>query len=263
MTDRGYALVTGASSGIGAAIALELAGRGWPVIITARRRARLAALAERIGAEHPVDVKIFEQDLALPGAGQQLFDAVVEADLPVQILVNNAGFGLQARFVDQQMADIERMVRLNVLALTELTLCFARPMVAAGRGRIMQVASAAAFLPSPYVAAYAASKHYVKAFGEAIRFELRRTGVSVTTLYPGITRTEFNAVADAKTPPLMNLSILSAEAVARIGVKAMLKGRRAVVPGIINKLNAFFSEVFHRGFITHAAGSLLEDANDH
>lgn len=263
MSERGYALITGASSGIGAEIARELAGRGWPVILVARRGDRLAALAERIGAEQRVDAKVIEHDLAVPGAGRALFEHIVEADLPVEILVNNAGFGLQGRFVDQDFARIEQMIRLNVLTLTELTQCCVRPMVAAGRGHVLQVASAAAFLPSPYVAAYAASKHYVKAFGEALRFELRKTGVSVTTLYPGITRTEFNAVADAKTPPLMNLSILSAEAVARVGVKAMLKGRRAIVPGLINKLNAFFSEVFHRGFITYAAGTLLEDANDH
>jgi len=263
MSRRGYALVTGASSGIGVEIARELAGRGWPVILVARRQERLAALADRIGAEHGVDAKCFAHDLAQPGAGQALFDAVVEADLPVEILVNNAGFGVQGRFVEQEFEAIERMVRLNVLTLTELTHCFVRPMVDSGRGYVMQVASAAAFLPSPYVAAYAATKHYVKAFGEAIRFELRRTGVSVTTLYPGITRTEFNAVAAAKTPPLMNLSILSAEAVARAGVRAMLKRKRSVVPGLINKLNAFFSEVFHRGFITHAAGRLLEDANEH
>lgn len=263
MTERGYALVTGASSGIGAEIARALARRGWPVILVARRRERLEALAEALEVDQGVDVRIFAHDLAVAGAGQALFDAVAAEGLTVELLINNAGFGLQGRFVEQELGEVERMVRLNVLTLTELTQCFARPMVAARRGRIMQVASVAAFLPSPYVSAYAATKHYVKAFGEALRFELRRTGVTVTTLYPGITRTEFNAVADAKTPPLMNLSILSAAAVAEAGVKGMLAGRRAVVPGVINKLNAFFSEVFHRGFITHAAGRLLEDANDH
>lgn len=263
MTDKPYALVTGASSGIGAEIARELAARGWPVIVVARRRERLDALAADLSAAHRVPVQVLAHDLCAADAAQGLFDACAAEGWRVGALINNAGFGVQGRFVDQGMEGIEEMVRLNVLTLTHLTQLFARPMVAAGDGYILQVASAAAFLPSPYVAAYAATKHYVKAFSEAIRFELRRTGVSVTTLYPGITRTEFNTVAGAKTPPLMNLSILSAEAVAKVGVRAMLRRRRAVVPGLINKLNAVFSEVLHRGFVTHAAGTLLEDANQH
>ncbi|MCA9537783.1 MAG: SDR family oxidoreductase [Myxococcales bacterium] len=260
---RGAALITGASSGIGTCFAHQLAARGWPLLITARRGDRLAKLAETLNDAYGVPVEVVALDLADPDAPAALFAATEATGRPVEILINNAGYGLQGRFVDQDMAAIEPMIRLNVLALTELTLRFARPMVAAGRGRILQVASAAAFLPSPYVAAYAASKHYVKAFAEAVRFELRNTGVTMTTLYPGITRTEFNTVAGARTPRLMNLSILSADTVARIGLRAMFRGRRAVVPGLINKLNAFFSEALHRGLITHAAGRLLEDANGH
>ncbi|MEZ4431372.1 MAG: SDR family NAD(P)-dependent oxidoreductase [bacterium] len=155
------------------------------------------------------------------------------------------------------------MVRLNILTLTHLTASSPMTWSSARHGYILQVSSAAAFLPSPYVAAYAATKHYVKAFSEAIRYELRHTGVSVTTLYPGITRTEFNTVAGARTPPLMNLSVLDAATVARVGLRAMRRRRRAVVPGLINKLNAIFSEALHRGFITRTAGRLLEDANGH
>lgn len=259
----GHAIITGASSGIGLEIARLLATRGHPLILVARRRDRLQALATELGAAHRVPVEVIDLDLARPDAPMALHDAVRSAGHRVEILVNNAGFGLQGRAIEQDFATVEMMVRLNVLSLTHLTTLFARDMVALHHGYILQVASAAAFLPSPYVATYAATKHYVKAFSEAMRYELRRTGVSITTLYPGITRTEFNTVAGARTPPLMNLSILSADAVARIGVRAMLRRRRAVVPGVINKLNAVFSEALHRGLITRAAGRLLEDANGH
>jgi short-subunit dehydrogenase len=134
-------------------------------------------------------------------------------------------------------------------------------MAARGRGYVLNVSSASAFLPTPYVAAYAATKAYVLSFSEALRYELRGTGVSVTTLYPGITTTEFNAVAHAKTPPAMDLSILPADAVARGGLRAMFARRRAVVPGLINKVNAVLSTVLPRGFIVTITGWLLGRAN--
>jgi short-subunit dehydrogenase len=146
-------------------------------------------------------------------------------------------------------------------SLTELTSRFARRMVARRKGYVLNVASAAAFLPSPYVAAYAATKSYVLHFSEALTYELRDTGVSVTTLYPGITPTEFNEVAGAKTPGLMALSILTAEDVARIGLRAMFARRRAVVPGWINRINAVMSHVMPRGLIVWITGRLLGAAN--
>lgn len=255
------ALVTGASSGIGLEIARELARRGHPLVLVARRLDRLEELGAELREAHGVEVRVLAQDLSEPDAAEALHAQLEGA--PVGVLVNNAGFGLQGRFVDMEPERLAQMLRLNVVALTELTWRFTREMQARGQGHVLQVASAAAFLPSPYVSAYAASKHYVKAFSEALRFELRGSGVSVTTLYPGITRTEFNAVAGAETPALMRLSVLDADAVARLGVEGMMRGRRAVIPGFINKVNAVFSEVLHRGLITWTAGRLLEDANGH
>jgi short-subunit dehydrogenase len=168
---------------------------------------------------------------------------------------------MQGQFLDMDFDAVEAMFRVNIVALTHLTQLFARDMAKRGNGYVLNVASAAAFLPSPYVSAYAATKSYVLGFSEALRFELRGTGVSVTTLYPGITTTEFNEVAHVKTPPAMNLSILSAAEVARIGARAMFARRRAIVPGLINKLNAFFSAVLPRGFVSFMAGTLLARAN--
>lgn len=256
-----YALVTGASSGIGMDFARQLAARGYPLIITARRVDRLEALQTEISATHHVDVVVIAQDLGEPGAGKALYDAVHARGLVVGILVNNAGYGIQGRFLDMDMAALEKMARVNLLTLTETTQLFGRDMAARGAGHILNVASAAAFLPSPYVSAYAGTKAYVLSFSEAVRFELADHGVTVTTLYPGITSTEFNAVADAKTPKAMDLSILGPADVARIGLRGMFAGKRAVVPGIINQINAFFSQVFHRGVITWVAGRLLKAAN--
>jgi len=256
---KGLALVTGASSGIGEALARRLAARGHPLVLVARRKERLEALATSLRAAHGVDVRVEACDLAAPDAARTLMAALGGA--PVEILVNNAGYGMQGRFVDMAMSDVEKMVRLNVLALTDLTQQMAREMVARKQGMILNVSSSAAFLPSPYVSAYAATKAYVMSFSEALRHELRGTGVSLTTLYPGITRTEFNDVAGAKTPSVLDFSILSADAVAVAGLEALWARRRAVIPGVVNKLNALFSVLLPRGLVVRMAGYLLGRAN--
>ena len=259
----GTALVTGASSGIGEALARRLAAAGHPLVVVARRADRLDALAGELRREYGVDVTVIGADLSAEGAAEALFDEVAGRGIAVKILVNNAGFGLQGRFLDMDLARIDEMFRLNVTTLLHLTALFGRAMAASGGGYVLQVASSVALVPSPFVSAYAGSKAAVMAFAEAARFELRPAGVSMTTIYPGITTTEFNAVANAKTPALMRWSILSADDVARIGLKAMFSRRRAVVPGLINKVNAALSQVVPRGFIIHVAGWLMGRANAH
>ncbi len=261
MTSKPLALVTGASSGIGADFARQLAQRGYDVVLTARRRDRLEALRDELVAAHRVAVHVIEQDLAQPQAAEALHCQTTALGLQVGVLVNNAGYGIQGDVLQLEPAALAAMVQVNQLALTELTLRYGRDMVTRGGGHILNVASAAAFLPSPRVAAYAATKAYVLSFSEAARFELAPRGVVVTTLYPGITTTEFNDVAGARTPSVMRWSILGPAAVAKQGLDGLFAGRRAVVPGLINKLNAFFSQVMHRGWITRIAGSLLQAAN--
>jgi len=204
---------------------------------------------------------VLAQDLAAPNAALTVLDAVTQKGLAVGVLINNAGYGMQGKFLEMSMPEVERMVQLNVTSLTHLTQLFAREMARAGGGYILNVASAAAFLPSPFVGAYAATKAYVLSFSEALRFELRGTGVSLTTLYPGITTTEFNEVAHAKTPAVMNLSILSANTVARAGLRAMFARKRAMIPGFINKMNAFFCTVLPRGLVVYVTGKILGRAN--
>ncbi|MBK8261934.1 MAG: SDR family oxidoreductase [Nannocystis sp.] len=261
MTAKGYALITGASSGIGVDLARELARAGHPLVLVARRGDRMQALAEEIQRDTGHDVLVLARDLSAPNAAAEVHAAITERQLALDVLVNNAGYGMQGRFLDMDFAAVEAMIRVNAITLSHLTQLCARDMAARGRGYVLNVASAAAFLPSPYVSAYAATKSYVLGFSEALRFELQGSGVSVTTLYPGITRTEFNQVAGARTPAIMDLSILSAAQVAQIGVRAMFRRRRAVVPGVINKVNAFFSGVLPRGWVTWMAGGLLARAN--
>lgn len=253
-----YALVTGASSGIGLQMARSLAERGYGLVLVARRLDRLEALRDELARpERPV--RILGVDLSARDAAAHIDEAT--SDIDVDVLVNNAGYGMQGRFLDMDLAAIEKMSLVNVHSLTELTARFARRMVARGRGYILNVASAAAFLPSPYVAAYAATKAYVLHLSEALSYELRGTGVSITTLYPGITPTEFNEVAGARTPGWLSVSILSARRVAEIGLDAMFARRRAVVPGWINWVNAVFSHILPRGFIVWITGRMLGAAN--
>jgi uncharacterized protein len=260
---KDYALITGASSGIGLAMAKQLAEQGYPLILVARRIDRLEKLAQEIREKAKVDVRVIPMDLSDPDAASRLYEETRKQDLHTEILINNAGYGMQGKFVEMDTRKIAAMFRLNMDALTFLCREFAPAMIARKHGYILNVASASAFLPSPYVSAYAASQAFVGQFSEALRFELSGTGVGVSTLYPGVTKTEFNDVAGAKHPPLMEASVLTAEQVARIGLNGMFRRKRSIVPGIINKINAFFSQVFHRGLITHVAGTLLKNANGH
>lgn len=260
MNQKGYALVTGASSGIGEAIAYQLAEMGFPIIVTARRKERLDKLKDRITAAFAVSVVVIEADLAVMGAGEALFAQVMAKQLEVEIVVNNAGVGCQGNFDEIDRVEVERMLLLNIHALTDLTMLFARYFKNRGAGSVLQVASLASFIDTPYVSAYAATKAYVRSFSNAIRYELRKTQVTVTVLYPGITRTEFLEVANAKTPKSMEISLLSAEDVAKAGIRGMIKGKRKVIPGKINQINAFFSAILPDRWITFFAGKMMENA---
>ena len=263
MSEKGFALVTGASSGIGAEIAKLLAAKGYNLIVVARRAERLADLKSKILKTYPVKIIEVELDLSSPDSAKRLFNLVLEKKITVEILVNNAGVGMQGKFLEMDVYQIEKMFQLNMTTLTLLTLLFGNEMKRMGGGYILQVSSASAFLPTPYVSAYAATKAFVLSFSEALTFEFRGSGVSVTTLYPGITTTEFNEHAEANSPGFMKPSILTAEQVAKIGLRAMFKRRRKIVPGFINKVTAIVNGVFPRGLIVFAAGLSMKKANSH
>ena len=231
--------MTGASGGIGAALARELAGHEHDLVLVARSREPMDALAGELAASGAAST-VIAADLARPGAAAALADDLAGRGLAIDVLVNNAGFGAAGRFDRADPSRIGEMLQLNIVALTELTRLMLPGMVARGRGRVMLVASVAGFQPGPRMAAYFASKAYVLSLGEALACELRGTGVSVTVLCPGATATRFFAVAGADNSLMARRMrrMMSAEDVARLGYRALAAGRPVVITGIMNRLVA-------------------------
>jgi uncharacterized protein len=234
------ALVTGASSGIGAAIAAELASRGYSLALVARREERLRSLAAELASDHGVDADVIACDLADPAERDRLMDELRARERAVELLVNNAGFGHQADFAPSPRERMVEMVRLNVEAVVDLTSRFLGTMVEKGRGGVINIASTAAFQPLPGSAVYAASKAFVLSFSEAIRTELRGSGVTVTAVCPGPVKTEFTEVAgvggvEERTPGAV---WMTAEEIARHAVDGAERDRRVVVPGTLNRATA-------------------------
>jgi uncharacterized protein len=236
---RPLALVTGASGGIGAALARELAQHGHDLVLAARSVAPLEALAAELRAGGAA-ATVIAADLAKPGAAAALALEIAERGLAIDVLVNNAGLGAAGRFDRCDPARIGEILQVNIVALTELTRLLLPGMIARGHGRVMLVASVAAFQPGPRMAAYFASKAYVLSLGEALAYELRETGVSVTTLCPGATATNFFAVAGADNSLMARRlrRMMHAEDVARLGYRGLAAGRRVVITGAINRLMA-------------------------
>lgn len=254
---RPLALITGASSGLGAEFARLLAARKHDLVITARRTDRLTALKGEIEAAHGVRVDLVAADLGAVGGDEALIAAVAALGRPIDVLCNNAGAGVHGLLVDQAPAKVTQMLQLNVMALTRLTQHFAREMVARKRGRVLQVASVGAYQPSPYYAAYSATKAYVLFLSQALHHELKGTGVTCTTLSPGLTDTEFHEVADHKKSGAIALTMMSARKVATIGIAAMMRGREVVTAGFLNQLAAFFVKLLPRRWATASAGSMM------
>jgi uncharacterized protein len=258
-TKKGWALVTGASAGLGAEFARQLAQRGHDVMITARRRDRLDALAGEIRGTHGVDVSVVECDLAQASGPKQVMAALDEKGIVPAILVNNAGFGVHGFAVEQSVPRQLEMIDLNVRALTELSLSVGAKMAARGAGAIVNVASTGAFQPAPYVAAYAATKSYVLSFSQALAWELSRRGVRVLALCPGATRTEFFDVGQVNVT-LNDALFMSAERCVRIGLGALDRGRRVVVTGWLNAIAAWFARVMPQWIVVPVSAFTMRPA---
>jgi short-subunit dehydrogenase len=239
------ALVTGASSGIGRAIAEGLADLGANVVLAARRRDRLETIADGIRARG-VTARIVPVDLTEDGASDALFNAAV-AEGRVDFLVNNAGVGLYGAFVGQPWEAQDRLIRLNILALTGLTHRFVHHMLEHEQpSGILHVSSIAAFQATPGFAVYGPTKSYVRDFSEALAYELSGTNVRVSCLIPGATRTEFSDSAGQELKRLAERVMMTPEEVAAIGIAALRRGRRAVVAGRMNKMNALATRLMPR-----------------
>lgn len=240
------AIVTGASSGLGADFARELARRGCELVLVARRRERLEELAADLEARHGTRCRVHAADLTEPGAPVRLADTLEEDGWDVDILVNNAGFGIYGRFLDTEWERLEKMLRLDVEALVAMTRVFAPGMVQRGWGRVLQVASIAAFQPSPGYAAYAAAKSFVLSFSTALHQEWKGTGVTCTVVSPGVTETEFLEVAGQEKGLFHRATLMDSPTVARQGIETMAAGRPGIVPGWINKVTTFSTRLMPR-----------------
>lgn len=243
---EGAALVTGASAGIGRALAREFAAGGHDLVVVARREEQLAELAEELRTNHGIVVHAIPMDLAEPGAARELYDAVAERNVRIDALVNNVGVAAYGRFHETDLDRELAQIRLNVELPMHLTKLYLPEMVERDEGIVLNVASMAAFFPGPRMAGYYASKAYLLQLSEALATELRGTGVSVTTLCPGPVRTEFQERAGMEDTLVGSRYIHSIEDVAKAGYRGAMKGRLVVVPGIGMRILSFLARLSPR-----------------
>lgn len=247
------ALITGASSGIGLELAKIFARDNNNLILVARSEDSLNSLKQELSETHGIQATVFSHDLTEPDAPQKLFDQIQQNNLSVDVLVNNAGYGDYGEFQSSDWAKQQGMISLNTMALTHLTHLLLPAMIQRGQGKILNVASTAAFQPGPMMAVYFATKAYVLSFSEAIAAETEGTGVTVTVLCPGPTKTNFINVANMdKIAAVGNLSeevLPSAATVAEYGYQALQKGDVVAVHGLLNKLLTFSNRFAPRAVI--------------
>jgi short-subunit dehydrogenase len=254
-------LITGASAGLGFEFAHLFARDKYNLVLVARSGPTLAQLAEQLRAEHGVNVKTIPLDLGLPQAAQSLFDETQRAGLAIDILVNNAGYGCSGKFAEIPLEESYGQIQLNVLALTLLTRLYLPSMIQRKQGRIMNVASTAAFQAGPLMAVYYATKAYVLSFSEAIASELQGTGVSVTCFCPGATLTEFQKRAKTENSRLVKqLQPMDAKTVAADGYRALRSGKTLAISGFRNWLFAESVRFAPRKLVTAISRWVAEEA---
>ncbi|TDJ56951.1 MAG: SDR family oxidoreductase [Ignavibacteria bacterium] len=237
-------LITGASAGIGLEFAKIFAKEKYDLVITARNETKLNELANEIKNHHNVNVKVIAKDLSKQNAGKEIFEQLKNENVITDVLINNAGFGVFNNYWDVELQDEKNMLQVNIMALAELTNLFGKDMVNRGGGKILNVASTAAFQPGPTMAGYYASKAFVLSYSQAVDFELRKKGVQVSTLCPGPTITDFQIRANMEDLNLFKKGFtMSAEEVAQIGYNGLMKGKPVIIAGAMNKISAMSSKI--------------------
>jgi short-subunit dehydrogenase len=255
------ALITGASSGIGYELALLFARDRFDCILVARSGDKLKELADKLEGEHHIKTLVLAKDLSRPSAVDETYEEVTAAAMNVDVLVNNAGFPVYGPFTETNLQTELEMLQVNVVALTALTKVFLRGMVERRFGRILNLASTAAFVPGPLMAVYYASKAYVLSFSEALANELKGTGVTVTALAPGATRTGFQKRGSLEEARLVRGQIADAGSVALAGYRGVLAGKSLVIPGLGNKLLPIVVRFSPRPVVTRVSRRLLEQVS--
>jgi len=261
MPQRKTALVTGASTGIGLELARIFAREGHDLVLVARTGDKLRQLAADLEKTRGARSLILASDLTDPGAAAYVHDQTTRADIKLDVLVNNAGFGQFGLFVESDLEECLKQIQLNITTLTHLTRLYLPEMVARKNGRILNVASTAAFQPGPLMAVYYATKAYVLHFSEAIANELAGTGVTVTCLCPGATATEFHQRANMANINLLRFGAMDAQTVSEDGYRALMAGKPLVISGFKNWLLAQTVHFSPRQLVIWVARKLQETRN--
>lgn len=256
MPQSHYALITGASSGIGECFARALAARGRSLVLVARSSGQLESLAAELRAGYGIAAEPITLDLGKPGAAGRLAETLRQRGLRIDLLVNNAGFGARGRFWELPLQRQSEMIRLNVGALAELTHLLLPPMVEARRGVVINVSSTSSFQPIPYTATYAATKAFVTSFSQALREELRPFGITVVTLCPGGTQTNFFRASGYGRPKLPG-GIQPPEEVVAAALEALDSRGGLVVPRLLNRLGVFTQRFLPRSLVLKIAGHIF------
>ena len=256
MTTAGVALITGASAGLGLEYAKLFAADRHDVVLVARRRDRLDALAKELESARRVRAHVIAADLGTPDGPRRVLDELRRIGVEVEFLVNNAGFGSSGPFAALDLARELEMIEVNISSLLVLTHELLAGMLARRSGRILNIGSTAGFQPGPFMATYYASKAFVNSFTEALSYELRGTGVTATVSCPGATATEFSAVAGNDRSRLFRMGAASPRVVAREGYRAMMAGKPIVVHGVKNKFGVQLLRVSPRAAVRAVAASL-------
>jgi len=252
-----YTLITGASGGIGYALAKEFAAKKHNLILVARSNDKLLNISQEIGSKFGIDIVVISADLIKENAAQEVFDKTIKRSLTVDILVNNAGFGDYTLFHSSDWSKQKRMIDLNVTAVADFTYLFGNEMKKRGYGRILNVASMAGFFAIPYFGTYCATKAFVLNFSLAVNEELRGTGVSVTALCPGPVDTGFENAANLKYTKLFMTGAYSAEKIAKAGYRAVMKEKAVQYGGFVVALLNFASRLLPRTLVTKIAKKMM------
>jgi uncharacterized protein len=250
---EGYALVTGATSGIGLEIALNFARDGINLILVARTENKLMEIKEKIETEYGIEVLILAKDLTREEAPDEIYEEVEKRGIRVDFLINNAGFGSFGRLKDTDYETEKDLVKLNVLSLLQMNKLFVPLMAARHYGYVMNVASLAAFMPGPVMANYYASKAYVLSLSEAMHEELKQDGIKVTALCPGPVRTNFQERAQLQKTDTAKSFIMEAKKVADVGYLALWRGKAVVVPGTFEKIVPIIAKLLPRSLVRKAS----------
>jgi short-subunit dehydrogenase len=258
---RPLALVTGASSGIGWELAQVLAAHGYDLLLVARREERLRELAVTLAQKHGTATQVLAIDLSQPGAAARIKAELTEREAEIDVLVNNAGFSHHGPVTQLPVERLHAIVQVNIVAVMELTRLIAPCMMARGRGCILNVSSVVGFTPTPFATVYAATKAFVTSFSEGLAEELEGTGVTVTALCPGTTKTEFAEAAGMTKTIAFRSGAMSAKEVAEIGYAGMMRGERVVISGRMNWWMVFGVRFAPRKLVAKIAKKIMAQAD--